>query len=142
MTDTPKKKTTYSLGIVLLALLIGALAGVLLTPKSTIEEPLLIPSQNVMSQRVSTVLALIDKQYVDIVDYDSLSEQMVNAMLSSLDPHSYYLSRSSFEKESESMSGHFDGIGVTLSYVGDTVYTSQVLPGSPAEKAGLHPGDL
>ena len=141
MTETPKKKTTYSLDIVLLALLIGILAGVLFTPKATNEESQLFMAQNKMSQRVNAVLTLIDNRYVDIVDYDSLSDQMLNAMLSTLDPHSYYLSPSSFEKESETMAGQFDGIGVTLFYVGDTVYASQVMPGSPAEKVGIHPGD-
>ena len=142
MTETPKKKTTYSLGIVLLALLIGMLAGVVFTPKATNEEAQFLLPQNKMSQRVNAVLALVDNRYVDEVDYDSVSDQMVNAMLSTLDPHSYYLSPSSFEKETETMSGEFDGIGVTLFCVGDTVFASQVLPGSPAEKAGIHPGDL
>ena len=72
MTETPKKKTTYSLGIVLLALLIGILAGVLFTPKATNEESQLFMAQNKMSQRVNAVLTLIDNRYVDIVDYDSL----------------------------------------------------------------------
>lgn len=141
MTDT--RKTTYSLGIVLLALLIGILMGVLFAPKATssADRQWFNMQGNEMSQRINTILNLIDNSYVDVVDYDSITDRMMNAMLSTLDPHSFYLSPSKFEQEAETMRGQFEGIGVTLYYRGDSVYISQVMSGGPAEKAGLHAGD-
>ena len=97
--------------------------------------------ESAMNQRIKTMLGLVDNYYVDKVDYDSITSQMMNAFLTTLDPHSYYLTPSAFEEESESMSGQFEGIGMNLSYIGDTVYASHIIPGTPAAKAGLHPGD-
>ena len=135
---TKKKKTTFSLGIVLLAMLLGVLAGVMTAPKL---DPQYWKANNTLSERTNMVMALVDNYYVDRVDYDSLTDKMMNSMLSTLDPHSYYLSPSLFEKETESISGQFEGIGLTLTYIGDTVYASGTIPGAPATKAGLHPGD-
>lgn len=132
-----KKKTTYSLGVVLLALLVGLMGGSLLTPrvnKRSIQE-------RVMSDRMNAMLQLVEGCYVDKIDYDSLTDQMMNAMLSTLDPHSCYLSPEAFAKESEMVQGRFEGIGVTLYYLNDTVYANTVIAGSPAAQAGIHPGD-
>lgn len=132
-----KKKNTYSLGVVLLALLVGLMGGSLLTPrvnKRSIQE-------RVMSDRMNAMLQLVEGCYVDKIDYDSLTDQMMNAMLSTLDPHSCYLSPEAFAKESEMVQGRFEGIGVTLYYLNDTVYANTVIAGSPAAQAGIHPGD-
>lgn len=94
-----------------------------------------------MSDRMNAMLQLVEGCYVDKIDYDSLTDQMMNAMLSTLDPHSCYLSPEAFAKESEMVQGRFEGIGVTLYYLNDTVYANTVIAGSPAAQAGIHPGD-
>lgn len=132
-----KKKTTYSLGVVLIAALLGLMVGALLTPR--------LPQSNgqssEMASRVSAVMSLVDNYYVDKVAGDSLTDLMMNAMLSTLDPHSCYLSPDAFAKEAEMVQGQFEGIGVTLYYLNDTVYANTVMPGSPAARMGIHPGD-
>ena len=137
-----KKKTTYSIGIVLLALLIGLLAGIMSAPRLASNNKESAFGESLLSQRVGTAMELIDNFYVDEVDYDSVTGRMMNAMLSTLDPHSYYLMPVDFEKEEVDMRGRFEGIGVTLYYMGDSVYASHVMPGSPAAASGLHTGDL
>lgn len=131
------RKTTYSLGVVLLALVVGLLVGVLFTPRLNKQQ--VLSSQ--MGNRINGLLQMIDHYYVDPIDYDSLTDQMMNAMLSTLDPHSCYLSPKNFAQENEIVQGQFEGIGVTLFYLGDTVYASTIIPGSPASRAGIHPGD-
>lgn len=134
------KKTTYSFGIVLLGTLLGVLVGLMFGPK-------LVPNRTVQIQAnstgtlVSQILDLVDKTYVDKVDYDSVSERMINAMLSSLDPHSGYMSVKETKSNDEMMGGHFDGVGILLHQHNDTVYASHITPHSPAARAGIQPGD-
>lgn len=134
MTD---RKPTYSLGVVLLALAVGLLLGVLFAPRSSRTQAL----TDATSARVNMIMQLVEQCYVDKIDADSLSDKMFNAMLSTLDPHSCYLSPDAFAKEAEMVNGQFEGIGVTLYYLDDTVYANTVIPGSPAARAGIHPGD-
>lgn len=139
---TKEKKITFSIGIVLLAMLLGLLAGIMTAPKLDAQYWQQEVSGNQTGQRINTLLNLVDNYYVDKVNYDSVGEAMMNALLSTLDPHSFYLTPSAFEKEEETMSGQFEGVGIQLYYVGDSVYASHVEFGSPAEKAGIHTGDL
>ena len=138
---TQKKKTTFSLGIVLLAMLLGLLIGVMTAPKLDADYWRQQEAQNTMSLRLNSLMEMVDDYYVDEVDYDSVTDLMMNAILSTLDPHSCYLSPSAFEKESETLNGKFEGIGLLLTSLGDTVYATHAIPGTPAAKAGLRAGD-
>lgn len=127
---------------VLLAMLLGLVLGVMLAPK-------LDPAYwnghkatgNLTIDRINSMMEIVDQYYVDKVDYDSVSATMMNAFLSSLDPHSRYMPPQEMEKEMELMRGNFEGTGVVLFYYGDTVYAGEVINGSPAQRAGMHPGD-
>ncbi len=140
-TMTKKKKITFSVGIVLLAMLLGLLIGVMTAPKLDAQYWQQQEMMNTRDQRINTMLYLIDNFYVDKVDYDSITDEMMNSLLSTLDPHSAYLTPSVYEKEAESLNGQFEGIGLTLYYIDDTVYAYHAIPGAPAAKAGLHAGD-
>lgn len=135
------RRNRYHLGIVLLALGVGMVIGVMYAPKVDSGYWQKMANEDLTSARVSRLIELVDNFYVDEVDRDSISDRMMNAMLSTLDPHSAYLSPSAFADEAEMMQGKFQGIGVTLFYLGDTVYASTIIPGSPADNAGVHPGD-
>lgn len=137
MTD---KKNTYSLGIVLLAMVLGMVLGVMFAPKLD-RSYWHQQTDNMMNQRVNQLMHIVDNYYVDDINYDSVSESMMNSMLASLDPHSRYLSPDELKKEVELVRGNFEGVGVVLFYVGDTVYAGEVMSGSPAERAGVLPGD-
>ena len=136
-----KKKTTYSLGIVLLALAIGLAAGFMTAPKV---KPQDVPNVTGISKLGSHLVALeyiIANFYVDEVDYDSLTTSAMTAMLESLDPHSSYLTPVANSKENEMMQSRFEGIGVTLHSMNDSVFASTVRAGSPAHRAGIRAGD-
>lgn len=137
---TSKKKTTYSLGIVILALLIGLLIGVMTAPKIS-KSYWMSPEGDNLSARINTMMRLIDHYYVDTVNYDSLSDKMLNAMLSTLDPHSHYLSSTAYDKAEEEMQGQYEGIGLLLNFTDNAVYANGTSPNSPASKAGFLPGD-
>lgn len=121
---------------VVLAVLSGLLLGLLITPGKGMKG-----SSNMELTKLDQAMGLIERYYVDDMDRDTLTEQMLQAMLSSLDPHSHYLSKKALQSEEAMLQGGFDGIGVILFYQGDTACVSQVIPGGPSERAGLIPGD-
>lgn len=92
-------------------------------------------------EKFRSILGLIDKQYVDEINTDSLLETLFPNLLSSLDPHSAYIAKSDFGAVNDELEGAFDGIGVSFQQINDTVVVVEVIPGGPAEKVGLLPGD-
>ncbi|MGI8668311.1 MAG: S41 family peptidase, partial [Aridibacter sp.] len=63
------------------------------------------------------------------------------SMLWTLDPHSSFFTRDEFRKLQEDQSSQFYGIGVSIVRYRDGVYVQSVIPGTPADKEGLHFGD-
>lgn len=92
-------------------------------------------------EKLSTILGLINKDYVDSIDIDSLIEMTFPDLLSALDPHSSYISRADFKSVNEDLEGSFSGVGISFQIVGDTVTIVDVITGGPAEKVGLLAGD-
>ncbi len=135
------EKKSYPLGIVLLAAAVGLLVGLMTGPKLSPGYWTSAAHPCGACGRVGELLGLIDDNYVDEVDYDSVEDAMLNAMLATLDPHSQYISKDTYDREMEMMEGHFEGVGMTLVPYGDTIYAGNIIPGSPADKAGLKAGD-
>jgi carboxyl-terminal processing protease len=86
-------------------------------------------------------LAAIDQNYVGKVDHEKVADTSIQSMLWTLDPHSQFFTREEFRKLSEEQASQFYGIGVSILQHRDGVYVQSVLPGTPAEKAGLRYGD-
>jgi len=86
---------------------------------------------------------LIHKQYVDQpVDDTLLMQGAIRGMLASLgDQHTSYMDPSQFVQANASLSGEYSGIGAWVDTTGDWLTINSPMPGSPAEKAGLLPGD-
>ena len=92
-------------------------------------------------QKLELILEQIDQNYVDIVDYDSVTEAAAAATLSALDPHSMYLPPVTLEESETELAGGFDGIGIQFNVPNDTAIVLEVISGGPSEKIGLQPGD-
>ncbi|MDE6299666.1 MAG: S41 family peptidase [Muribaculaceae bacterium] len=92
-------------------------------------------------EKLQTVLRLIQGEYVDKVDIDSLVETIYPDLLSALDPHSAYIPASELTAVNDDLNGSFSGVGVSFQIVSDTVNVIEVIPGGPAEKVGILPGD-
>jgi len=84
---------------------------------------------------------VVDDNYVSTVDREKTTESSMQAMLWTLDPHSSFFSRSELKKLDEEQSSQFYGIGVSILQHRDGVYVQSIVPGTPADKAGLRYGD-
>ncbi|MCM1522005.1 MAG: S41 family peptidase [Muribaculaceae bacterium] len=91
--------------------------------------------------KLDTILELIERNYVDEVDTDSLLEATLPELLSSLDPHSVYIPKEDLQSVNEELEGSFSGIGISFNLLGDTINVLEVISGGPSEKVGLMPGD-
>ncbi|MBR4151238.1 MAG: PDZ domain-containing protein, partial [Firmicutes bacterium] len=85
---------------------------------------------------------ITDYYYVP-VDEQDLDEGMYRGMFDSLDdPYSYYMTAEEYENEMVSLTGNYSGIGVTFSMdTSNNFVILAVTAGSPAEEAGILPGD-
>ncbi|MFC6996963.1 S41 family peptidase [Rufibacter roseus] len=87
------------------------------------------------------VLSYIDRDYVDTVNTEELSEYAINKMLEKLDPHSSYIPAKEVAMARSYLESDFDGIGVEFNIFRDTLYVIAPISGGPSEQAGIQAGD-
>lgn len=92
-------------------------------------------------KKFQTILNLVRNEYVDEVDLDSLIEKTIPSLLTNLDPHSAYIPASDLQAVNEDLDGSFSGVGIQFMIDNDTIKVLEVIPGGPAEKVGVLPGD-
>ena len=93
------------------------------------------------NNKVDELLSLIDEQYVDTVNVDSITDEVMADLVSKLDPHSVYIPAKDLEAVNSELEGSFSGIGVQFNIQNDTVMIVSVISGGPSEKVGLMAGD-
>ena len=130
------KKRNIGYVLLPLVLAIGTVGGIFIGKYSAVSK--LSPQE----EKVRTVLSLIREQYVDDIDVDSLLETSIPDLLASLDPHSVYIPKSELTITNDDLDSSFGGVGVSFQVINDSVNIIEVIPGAPAEKAGMQPGDI
>jgi len=93
------------------------------------------------AQKVEDIIHIINKNYVDEVNADSLHHLPIDSLLHQLDPHSMYLPASEADEFSETLEGNFEGIGVEYYILNDTLLVTNVFKDGPAFFAGIKQGD-
>ncbi len=89
-----------------------------------------------------SVLRRVQNDYVDTVGDSALYAKSVDGMLYELrDPYSTFLPPDRFARLNESTSGNYAGLGVEVDLRDGWLIVVTPLPGGPAERAGLQPGD-
>ncbi|HCK18499.1 MAG TPA: peptidase S41, partial [Thalassospira sp.] len=88
------------------------------------------------------VFEQVKGKYVEDVDDKQLIEAAINGMLTSLDPHSSYLNMDNFEEMQVDTRGEFGGLGIEVTMEDGFVKVIAPIYDTPAEKAGLQPGDF
>ena len=84
----------------------------------------------------------IRDEYVEEVDEAALIEAAINGMLSSLDPHSSYLSPDDAADMRTQTRGSFGGLGIEVTQEEGWVKVVSPMDGTPADAAGMQSGDF
>ncbi len=87
---------------------------------------------------------ILFRDYVDKAQLDEtkLSQGAVRGMVEALDdPYTAYLDPETYELSLTRLEGTYEGIGATVTIEDDQIMVIAPIAGSPAEKAGIRPGD-
>jgi carboxyl-terminal processing protease len=86
---------------------------------------------------------IVHNQYVDQpVDDVALMQGAIRGMMDALgDKHSSYMDPQTYQDANSGLAGEYEGIGAWVDTTADYLTIISPIPGSPAEKAGLQPGD-
>jgi carboxyl-terminal processing protease len=93
-------------------------------------------------QQLAAVFSMVKSDYVEPVDEKKLINDAIAGMVASLDPHSQYFDKKSYKEFREGTTGKFVGVGIEISQEEGLVKVVSPIEGSPADRAGLKPGDL
>ena len=91
--------------------------------------------------KLNRTMALIQNEYIDSLNMDSITEQVLPLLVQQLDPHSIYIPAKDMQAVNEPLESEFDGIGVVFNMATDTVIVLNVVPSGPSQKAGVQNGD-
>jgi carboxyl-terminal processing protease len=91
---------------------------------------------------LAEVMQRVRENYVDRVDDHKLLQDALRGLVGGLDEHSAFLDRDEFAELKVSTSGSYAGIGVEVAAIDDAIAVARRLPGSPAARAGIEPGDV
>ena len=93
------------------------------------------------TDKVDEIIHLIDRNYVDEVNTDTLYHLPIDSILHQLDPHSMYLPPKEANEQMEMLEGNFQGIGIEYYVLNDTLLVTSVFRSGPAYNSGIKPGD-
>lgn len=89
----------------------------------------------------ATLFKELNMYYIDEVNPAKLSNKAISSMLESLDPYTRYYDEQGVEDARIAATGEYGGIGVVTRYKNNNLTIRELLKNSPAEKAGIKPGD-
>src|SRR5687767_4478540 len=100
-----------------------------------------ISDANYSGRQVEEIIRFLETKYVGQVASDELVEKAIKAIMEGLDPHTHYFPPDQVDELEEKTMGHYVGIGVEIMFVDDSLVVLYPKKNSPAEKAGIRPGD-
>ncbi len=128
----------------------GFVVGRITTPRIPESISLLPTSPAAESDQTSELFVpfweawqLVHEQYIEQpVNDELLMRGAIKGMMEALgDEHSSYIEPSDYESFTAVQAGEYEGIGAWVNTDAEYLTISEPMPGSPAEKAGLQPGD-
>ncbi len=128
-------------------LLLGGVLGIAITSnmdvfadKNTDTKRATLPLAQL--KQFSEVYTRVKRDFVEEVDDKKLITDAIRGMLAGLDPHSAYLDEEDYTELRVGTSGQFGGLGIEVGMENGFVKVISPIDDTPAEKAGLKPGDL
>ncbi|HLR25412.1 MAG TPA: S41 family peptidase, partial [Fodinibius sp.] len=74
-------------------------------------------------------------------DMTQRTEDAIQAMFRSLDPHSIYIEPDKGNAMEDSFAGKFQGVGIQFNVIQDTITVITAISGGPSDKLGIRSGD-
>ena len=130
---SPRRRVGWTVGLVAAALLFGGLGRSLVSAvdRGTYEN----------LEAFTSVLAIVQKNYVEETATQELIEGAIDGMLSALDPHSAYLTPDSYKELQVDTEGSFGGLGIEITIRDDVLTVVSPIEDTPAYRAGVQAGD-
>ena len=138
MNNNNSKKSVFLPLFLALAVICGIMIGFFLPKENNIPQHSNLRSRN---DKLTSILNIIEADYVDSVNRNELVDASIPAMLKKLDPHSVYIPSKDLARANEPLQGNFDGIGISFNVLTDTILVINTVPGGPSEKVGILPLD-
>lgn len=90
---------------------------------------------------LTNILDIVQKNYVDEVSFDQMVEGAISGMLTSLDPHSAYLTPDLYRELQVDTKGSFGGLGIEIAVRDGVLVVVAPIEDTPAYRAGIKSGD-
>src|SRR5438552_6904248 len=87
------------------------------------------------------VLSYVENNYVEPVDQQQLMYGAIKGMLETLDPHTVFMPPEVFKEMKIDTSGEFGGLGIEIARKNDGIVVVAPIDDTPAQRAGIKPGD-
>ena len=128
--------------ITVFAVALGIIIGAALTQKANAQRIVFQNGQwHIEQSKVDRMLQLMEQAYVDSINVDSITDEVLTELVQRLDPHSSYIPKEDLEMVNSELAGSFSGIGVQFTIQQDTVRIVAVIAGGPSEGVGVLAGD-
>ncbi len=96
---------------------------------------------NYEANKFKYILEIANQNYIDSINIQKIADNAFKKLLNSLDPQSVYYSKEEYETLQSQNKGEAEGIGVDIVPLHDTLSIIYIAKDSPADSAGLKPGD-
>jgi len=129
----------------LIFLFLGILIGYLY--KSSKTQNVVIQTDGSASSKIDEVKEMFNYSWLYKNEHEDLGTELTDKALYGMtsfenDPYTTYMSKDEVSEFAQSINMNYVGIGVQYTYINDIAAITRVFKDSPAEKAGLLPGDL
>ena len=138
---TNMNKEYFSNYEVLIIIVISVVFGGILGSIITLNREKSSQSNNELDEFITTYNSITTNYYKN-VDNKKLINAAIKGMVNYLDdPYSIYMDEDDTENFTQTVNGQYEGVGVSVSKIDNSIEIVAIFKDSPADKAGLKPGD-
>ena len=102
------------------------------------------PKGDSISNSINTIQKVLENYYLNDIDEEKMKERAIQGYVSALnDPYTVYIPKEEMEEYTASLMGNYVGIGIYMAANSEKNTIEVIMPikGSPADQAGILPGD-
>lgn len=146
----PKKIRLILSALIVTVALVGAFSAGCAFPGASSPPPVAPPAAVTQAtgttglNTIDEAWQILNKEYVDKsrINSANMTEAAIAGMIEALDdPYTSYMSPQDFQMSQQDVNGTFEGIGAYVGIRDKKLTITAPMPGSPADKAGIKPGD-